>query len=357
MGILDREHAVFLDTEVFDSVRLDFANRNLEYLTELVASGQVHVLLSEIVLREIRKHIGSEAQIAADLCKKLISVPLFRTRHSDIVAKLATEAIRGELESAGTERLQHFLKASKAEVLKIDTTQVQQVFDDYFDSKPPFGGGKKKSEFPDAFSLHAVRAWAAGKKYPVHVISNDSDVKSFCGIDSVLQHKDSLVAFLAMFPDAEIARRVRDWMDDHWVDVQEFLANVVPEYDFSLERADGDVESVSVEDLDVSDFAVVEISDDTARLTAEVTLYINAHIYAFPPDWYPEDEREQYYGPSREHGSVRDTLGMTIDVSVHLESLTKMPTEVLEVEVVSRPYWPRLRVPDEWRGDRHFYDD
>jgi hypothetical protein len=53
-----------------------------------------------------------------------------------------------------------FFQDSEAEEIELPKSALKQVLDLYFARRPPFGEGKKKSEFPDAFVLEALKSKA-----------------------------------------------------------------------------------------------------------------------------------------------------------------------------------------------------
>ena len=64
------------------------------------------------------------------------------------------------------------------------------MFDKYFQSKPPFGGANKKSEFPDAFVLEAVTKVSNDRGHTLYVISSDGDMKKYADtLDSLIHLK------------------------------------------------------------------------------------------------------------------------------------------------------------------------
>lgn len=56
------------------------------------------------------------------------------------------------------DEFEQFLIEVDAEIISIEDISPTRVFEKYFGAKPPFSH-KKKSEFPDAFSLEAILKW------------------------------------------------------------------------------------------------------------------------------------------------------------------------------------------------------
>jgi hypothetical protein len=309
-------------------------------------------LLTSVIVEEINSHIVKEARRVAEQLKTAATNALVRGCDADLTAKLSHGSFAKKIADAGFARLQTFLKHSRAEIIPVDAVAVTPILADYFASQPPFGVGKKKSEFPDAFTLHALRAWAEGKKYTVVVVSGDADLKAFCDANPPLQLTATLATFLAIFPDVEASRAIMKWMDDQWDAVQEIVGDQLEKFSFDLKDVDGTVNAVRLVSMQVLDSAVVEISNGAARVAADVEVEFEADIYAYPRHWHPRDEMDY---PSKESGSVIDYMQMSLDIAVTLDSAGTVPVEIDRVEIVDRPMWPRVRVPDDWdRGRRHY---
>ena len=70
------------------------------------------------------------------------------------------------------------------------------VFAAYFGQKPPFGRGKKKSEFPDAFAVAALGAWCSKESSELYIVSGDADMRGACNENGPLHSMPRLVNFL-----------------------------------------------------------------------------------------------------------------------------------------------------------------
>ena len=68
-------------------------------------------------------------------------------------------------------QLSAFLNEVSATVLPTSEVSIEAVFDKYFGKRPPFGGGKKKTEFPDAFTIEAIEAWCKENDERIYVVS------------------------------------------------------------------------------------------------------------------------------------------------------------------------------------------
>ncbi len=60
------------------------------------------------------------------------------------------------LRQAFQKRFGEFCKKLNIEVIAVSKVSLERVMDDYFEERPPFAAGKKKSEFADAFAAAAL---------------------------------------------------------------------------------------------------------------------------------------------------------------------------------------------------------
>jgi hypothetical protein len=78
---------------------------------------------------------------------------------------------------AANERLlisfEEFLKRVKATEVPLNN-DLEKLFHDYFERVPPFSDGKK-SEFPDAAVVDALKNFASQKGKKIYVVSGDPD--------------------------------------------------------------------------------------------------------------------------------------------------------------------------------------
>lgn len=105
---------------------------------------------------------------------------------------LETSKLQADLMKA----LRAEFKEAKAEILLAMKVDAATVFQKYFQKKPPFGPGKKKEEFPDAFVLTSIEDLCSWKNQKIYVVSTDGDMQSGCGDNGHLLHLKSIGEFV-----------------------------------------------------------------------------------------------------------------------------------------------------------------
>lgn len=170
--------AVIVDTSALEAKCFDFLGINSDTVPlffEMVQQKDVTLLGHPILYGEIKKHIAhsdltrkpQDLQITIGRNKGLFA--LIGISPEDTIEKLKQLKI-GELQISAFEK-----EYESAVVLGYPSPEL--IFDAYFATNPPFAeSGNKKSEFPDAFVLGAIKDYLdSDSRKTVLVISNDND--------------------------------------------------------------------------------------------------------------------------------------------------------------------------------------
>ena len=172
--------AVTIDTNIFDEAKYDLSeNSTLRLLENHVKSGKIKVILSDIVVRESKKHIEDRIKRACGILREARSdalkasskhiIDCFRMNEVFESTKHKEEFIAQEKKA-----FDDFLEAIHAEIRGADLIDVGAVLNDYFEARPPFENSeKKKSEFPDAFIVQQIKKRFDETRDVVAIISKD----------------------------------------------------------------------------------------------------------------------------------------------------------------------------------------
>ncbi len=174
---------IFIDAQIFVREKLDWGSKSLSRIKELVKSGQLRVLTTSITKKEVCNKIAEALDHAQSALKK----------HEVILGQVGVSGTPA-FDDGATPKLQsqfeELLRLLKAKELPLKA-DLDNLFDDYFDKKPPFSS-KKKSEFPDAVVIASLRDFASTTGNKIYVVSGDGDLKDCCKDDGKLIHADSL---------------------------------------------------------------------------------------------------------------------------------------------------------------------
>jgi|GEM_PF-2616941 len=166
---------VFIDTQVYINESYNFNEKgNLSYFRKQVLDDKVVHLTSEIIVKEVEKHITKDVMEVLGRFNKVVNdrkLAIFRDKGYDQLLKMN----ESEMVEEAISIFRAFLADTKAFMLHIETVELESVLSDYFEIKPPFGIKKdKKSEFPDAINVSMLRKYAEHNE-PVIIVSGDGD--------------------------------------------------------------------------------------------------------------------------------------------------------------------------------------
>lgn len=177
---------VTIDSNIFDAAKYDLSDDStLSLLISYVKQQKIKVILSNIVVGEIRKHIKDRAYEIATMVNHLRQ-DLKKNYSSSLIKDVGmgsalTRVNREELAQKAQKSLTDFIGKLNPEIMNSQSVDADKIFDDYFAFEPPFeNNDKKRKEFPDAFIVAQIKKrFPAGEK--VAIVSADNGFKAACG--------------------------------------------------------------------------------------------------------------------------------------------------------------------------------
>lgn len=178
--------AVTIDTNILDAAKYDLSDGStLQLLKNYVDDGIIKVVLSNIVVREAKKHLAKQVKKVCSIARKLRTEVLQEStehliNYVGLSRLLEISKDKDALIQKSEELFDNFLSDINAEILGIDLINLESIIDDYFEINPPFEDGeKKRKEFPDAFIANQIRK-RFGEAEDVAIVSNDNGFNKAC---------------------------------------------------------------------------------------------------------------------------------------------------------------------------------
>ena len=178
--------AVTIDTNILDAAKYDLGDGStLQLLKNYVDDGIIKVVLSNIVVRESKKHLAKQVNKACGIARKLRAEVLqesteYLINYVGLSRLLEISKDKDALIQKSEELFDNFLTDINAEILGIDLIDLDAIIEDYFEIRAPFQAGeKKRKEFPDAFIANQIRK-RFGEAEDVAIVSNDNGFKKAC---------------------------------------------------------------------------------------------------------------------------------------------------------------------------------
>ena len=328
---------VFIDTSFFVSQNFAFGGERFTRFKELRRTGKLRLVLPDVTVREIEARMDEKVNRAVKTLNDVksdvnvlrpLELPGLREMFS-----LNRSACRDSLK----EMLHNYLEEVECEVVKVDGVSPGPIFDLYFEKRPPFGEGKKKDEFPDAFALAALQSWREKNGGKVYVVSEDRDMASACAETSSLIHVADLseVLELALKDQGLMTQEAHDRFSKVRSEVQEKIRAAF-EIDLyvSLMDEDGDAEKVKVEDVRLYDESVVWLSDGEANYTLSAEVNFLADIRYPDPNFvaYDSETGTVFYYDFIET-TVSRSLEVPVEVTIEFDQADLEANEVAQVTV------------------------
>jgi len=334
---------VFLDTEVFDAHQLDFDSPNIRRVAARAIQGRVHILLPSVTEREIRAHQVEKANEAFKEIKKLCRS--LRTVHKALAGPvldgLNAVTEEGILAKLG-EQFDAFIAETHAERLVVDAVSPEAVFAKYFAGTAPFGEGKKKHEFPDAFTCGAIEAWsAANGNAKIYVVSNDGDLKRVCAGHRVFIQVDTIDKLLELYANAELVEAIRAGLEEKREELQQLIEQQAEDFDYypGDQLIDGEIEVVEQVDVEIQEFHIVEAADGKASVSVHCELSVSVAVVADDANSgiYDHEDKTMHY-MYRVSGSASRELELMVEVEITYDQEHPEDVTIDQIKVENRSF-------------------
>lgn len=315
---LETRH-IFIDTSIFVGANFHYESSTFKQLSTLAIENYLSIYLTPITVREVKAKIQDrvqDAHRAVQKCKQEAMVlrhfpnDTFRGLFTDVDVKTVAETLIKQFEN--------FISNTRATTIPVNGTSVDQVFERYFSSLPPFGAGKKKNEFPDAFALSALNEWCTTKSEKIYVISTDGDMARACEGHKALISLNSLEALLNLVArDNKILAAFAESAFQHLQ--PEITKRITVEFKslgFMVDDEDGEVESVEAKAINIDERYLIYVTDRNADFRLEVSLDYSADVTYYDPDSGIYDPEE---GVMLYRETIDETLERTVELALDLQ--------------------------------------
>jgi hypothetical protein len=315
---LETRH-IFIDTSIFVGANFHYESSTFKQLITLASEKYLSIYLTPITIREVKANIHERVQAAhraVQKCKKEAMV--LRHLPEDTYRGLFTDFDAGTVAETLVKKFEVFISDSRATTIPVNGISVDQVFERYFSSSPPFGAGKKKSEFPDAFVLSALTDWGINKSEKIYVISTDGDMARACEEQKALISLDSLEALLNLVAtDNKILAAFAESAFEHLQ--PEITRGITEKFKWlgvMVDDEEGEVDSIEAKDVNVGERYLIYVTDRSAEFRLEVSLDYIADVTYYDPDSGIYDREE---GAMLYRETIDETLERTVELTVDLQ--------------------------------------
>lgn len=353
---------VFLDSNVFINECYNFSdNGNLGFLLRYIKLGSVYLLLSNIVINEVEKHIREDVTGAANKLRKVkhetigdskrkVSHCLAVFRDMNHYNYLFAPIQKNQMVTDAVERFKHYISEANTNILDNSGVDLESIISDYFFNNPPFEERKnKKSEFPDAIMAKKLISMV-GINSPIIIVSNDN------GFKSALRHTKGFIIYdnLSELLD-DLNRQRKNLISNSIVKymsrketilaITQLIENKLYENEISIDGQDCDHHGI-VSGCDYEETTILDVNDiklgsftidniDEMRSSSIVSIGCSTNIIA---QCLYFDESQSWWDPEEKHylyshyGTIIETHRVSFDVVITLESSSVNNTNISSVE-------------------------
>jgi predicted nucleic acid-binding protein len=144
---------VTLDTNIFVANKFDYSkDSTLGLLVKYVAANKIKIVLSNIVIKEVEKHVVAEGNKVCGALRKL-RAEVLQTASKEYLEQVGLDVPlqildKKQYEEKSRDLWKKFAASLKPEILDTSKIDLDAIIADYFSVSPPFeNSDKKRKEF------------------------------------------------------------------------------------------------------------------------------------------------------------------------------------------------------------------
>lgn len=316
---------VFIDTQSFVKAGLHFDGPAFKSFRKYCEQKELFHVSTSVVEREVKSKIELSVKDA------ISAIQTFR-RKARLLSPLDDEKIKGLFEDISDEDIykkseevfDDFMNACATDTVKANGFNAEELLSLYFDKMPPFGDGKKKSEFPDAISILSLKSHLEDDE-KIYVISDDGDMKTYCDSDPKFISIESLDKLLDIYTTHTNVRyeQVKQYFIINEVSIKQKVTEFLEECEVynSSTWKDAEVDDgLTVTSLGDIDPSVLYIDDEESQITFDIDVEFEVTVTG--PDFnngiYDREDGRMYTFDSTSRTRTISTT-FTVEIFLHYE--------------------------------------
>lgn len=314
---------VFIDTSEFYRLQFDVTGNILSRLATYAKQGWVHVYTTWVTRQEIHAKVLELVKEANSARRKFQHQAWILKRLPEHKALFVEGNEVDEIEKILGQIDSYFKRVSAIEI-PLRNASSQEIFERYFKAEPPFGSGKNKSEFPDAYVLELLMNWCTANTGSMYVVSGDSDMKAACESSQCLHYLPTTPKFLDLvtrFNEDVASSLASQAFHLNEEKVRKNIESAFRSWGFYLtDQVGEDVEIESVDSVELSEPELVEVSAGEALFELLVTIEFTANLAYDDPDsgiWDSEDKVMIFVETA--HKTIEETLDLDAEIRLRYD--------------------------------------
>jgi PIN domain len=321
--------AAFLDTSVFAGQQYNYASAVLTSFAPVAQKADLKILLPDPTSREVARQIKERSADALKALDDARRKAPFLSKWKHFPPK-QTSMAQWELGRIAQTEWNQFLSQFQVEKLGYDGVSIPKVMAWYDSIRAPFGEGKKRKEFPDAFAIEMVSLYAEKHDICVAVVSDDTDIKKACDHYPSLLYFQSLAKLteLLLVGEAEL-EELRSILSGNLELLEEAVYEQINQFSTYIYDEGYEEEESSISSPQIADIRIVGLGIN------ECTVVFNAEFDSEHKIKWEEviDPSEGYTQTYSEWVHQSNTVGGTAKLII--DPITKTVASLGTVEVDS----------------------
>lgn len=335
---------VFIDTQVFVHNNFNFNNGLFRRLISAVDNKLVTVYLTDVVEKEVELKILENVEEVKNSQRTFIKNAKILRNLNKYDNVFDIEKNLDSISDCLINQFKQFLKEVDVKIISVEDVSPTLIFEKYFKVNPPFSG-KKKDEFPDAFSLIALQNIFEEKGQKVHIVSNDRDLKYFCENKELFLYEPSLESFFSSLND-HYHQKYFDYVvfvyDNNIDEMSEQIEEQINKSEFTLSNEDGDINKIYIDSIELDEdpyIIEIEIEEGITIMATNVTISLTANVsyidYASSP--YDKEERK-YLFYQYEETEIVDVVIVPVQMTVGFKHDDEYEIKIIDIVINEHEY-------------------
>ena len=223
-----------------------------------------------------------------------------------------------------------------ATVVEATEQDAAPIFEKYFKRTPPFGSGKKRKEFPDAFVIDSLIEWTDNGSQGLFVVSGDGLFVEACKRCKELYPVENLVDLLdhVASDDENLSNFLRGQIKKHLNEIKKKVKTKFEDLGFYIIDEWGDVE-LAVTDIELSQEPdLIDINGNDVIAELQFTVDYAAELSYEDSDtgtWDSEDKQQIFMDYVNE--IVHDTEELVVTVQATVSGTDPEELEIQSIEL------------------------
>ncbi len=317
---------IFIDTSVLDGCSFNFEATALKPIVDAASETSITLLLPEPTEREMWRHIKGRSEEVFDALRKAQQrAPFLKKWNKWPLNNKHDFMLTFNLNSMASKELNEFFDLFTVVKLKSSDINVADVIQWYENGDAPFGKGKKKAEFPDAFALSSLLTFAKRENQTIAIISNDDDFKNASDLYDCLFYYPTVGKYVeSLLLSEEHVRKVRKILNFN----SEMISDGIREKFVSLgfypvDDLGAELEDVEVEELEFSELSIIGTGQQEVSISFQAAVSFWVEVKLDETDWQgPAWREERVLGYTDINGIAKLTVNKDWSVFDSLNLLT-----------------------------------